>query len=142
MGRAVPHYFSNLAIAPGASQRPHRFLIVDEDRNQRRSLAIGLRVHGHHAEEAGSAAEALAHPALGTIDFVVVELLLADMSGLEVAQRLRRMFPLLRIALSSAYEISPAHLSELGFRPAALFQKPMRTEELLGLLPAEDDCHS
>jgi DNA-binding response OmpR family regulator len=49
------------------------FLIVDEDRNFRRSLVIGLRLEGHYAFAAGDVEEARAHLGTGRFDCCVVD---------------------------------------------------------------------
>jgi DNA-binding NtrC family response regulator len=49
------------------------FLIVDEDRNFRRSLVIGLRLEGHFAFAAGDADEAMARLSAGWFDCCVVD---------------------------------------------------------------------
>jgi DNA-binding response OmpR family regulator len=49
------------------------FLIVDEDRNFSRSLAIGLRLEGHFAFAAGDVEEARTCLAAGSFDCCVVD---------------------------------------------------------------------
>jgi DNA-binding NtrC family response regulator len=49
------------------------YLIVDEDRNFREALAIGLRLDGHPAQVASSADEAVLHLATGRFGFCVVD---------------------------------------------------------------------
>ncbi|MFO0582602.1 MAG: hypothetical protein U0229_10035 [Anaeromyxobacter sp.] len=49
------------------------YLIVDEDRNFREALAIGLRLDGHAAQVASSADEAVLHLATGRYGVCVVD---------------------------------------------------------------------
>jgi len=56
------------------------YLIVDEDRNFREALAIGLRLDGHGAHVASSADEAVLHLAARAYGFCVVD---AHLWGLE-----------------------------------------------------------
>jgi DNA-binding NtrC family response regulator len=61
------------------------FLIVDEDRNFRRSLVIGLRLEGHFAFAAGDADEATGRLAAGWFDCCVVDAHLPGADALLVA---------------------------------------------------------
>ncbi len=58
------------------------FLIVDEDRNFRDALAIGLRLDGHRALAVGDAEEARARLRDGGFDCCVVDAHLADADAL------------------------------------------------------------
>ena len=49
------------------------YLIVDEDRNFREALAIGLRLDGHSAQVASSADESVLHLAARAYAFCVVD---------------------------------------------------------------------
>ena len=63
-------------------------LIVDDDRNQALPLAALLRSEGHEAECATSAAEALRQLRHRTPDFLVVDVMMPETSGLEALDAL------------------------------------------------------
>jgi CheY-like chemotaxis protein len=117
-----------------ARKTPRAILLVDVDRNQRRSLAIGLRLLGHRPQEATSGEEAVARIRERAFDLIVVDLLLPDMSGLELARLLRQAVPGARVVVTSPYEVPARTLEALGFRPTAYLAKPLRTEALANLL--------
>jgi CheY-like chemotaxis protein len=112
-----------------------RVLLVDVDRNLRRSLAIGLKLLGHQTDEAGDAAEALELVRRRHFDLVVIDLLLPDMSGIELARALQGIAPELRLVLTTAYEMPAEKPKCPGANGAAWLPKPLRTEDLLLFLP-------
>lgn len=66
-----------------------RVLIVDDEPNIRRTLAIGLRARGYLVESTGDGAGALRRAAECHPDLVVLDLGLPDMDGSEVIGKLR-----------------------------------------------------
>jgi hypothetical protein len=76
-----------------------RVLLVDGVDNRRRALAIGLRVGGFEVHEAASAAEALGHEMLSRCEWVVVNPMLPDMYGHELAGCVRMHCRLARVLL-------------------------------------------
>ena len=134
--RARQSAVGRLAIATPPTASPSNVFIVDADQNQRRALAIGLRVHGHHTEEASAAAECLSHPALREADLIVVARFLPDMSGDELAVRLARRHPNARIAIVANEDDEAATPSPLfvEFASAAVLARPLRTEDVLIVL--------
>ena len=72
-----------------------RLLIVDDDREMREALGESLSVDGHACELAEDGAAALEMLDLRTFDLVIADVLMEDMSGLELLDRLRRTHPVL-----------------------------------------------
>jgi CheY-like chemotaxis protein len=110
-------------------------LLVDVDRNLRRSLAIGLKLLGHRTEEAGDAARALELVHRHHFDLAVIDLLLPDMSGLDLARSLQRIAPDVRLVLTTAYELPSERPEHAGSDGTVWLRKPLRTEDLLHLFP-------
>ncbi|WP_396332934.1 hybrid sensor histidine kinase/response regulator AtsR [Burkholderia anthina] len=125
--------------APGwaavATHRHRRALVVDDNDNARETLGAMLSALGLDADLCGTGHEGIARFEAGHYDLVVLDLELPDLSGFEVAQRIRMVaqpdndgrFPSLLGV--SAYESAalrqnrrvfdaflpkPVHLSELG----------------------------
>jgi len=67
-----------------------RILVVDDDPNDRELLARRLERHGFAVEEAQDGIDALRRIEAGEPDLVLLEVLMAHMSGLEVLERVRR----------------------------------------------------
>lgn len=110
-------------------------LLVDIDHNQRRSLAIGLRLLGHRAEEASCAEEAMERCRAEGFDLVVVDLLLPDMSGLTLARRLSTEFPRMSLLLTCVYDVPRWALEREGVDGLPYLSKPLRTEDIVRMLP-------
>jgi DNA-binding response OmpR family regulator len=77
------------AAEAGESETP-RILVVDEDPNDREILARRLERHGFAVEEARDGIDALRRIDAGEPDLVLLEVLMSNMSGLEVLERVRR----------------------------------------------------
>ncbi len=69
--------------------KPLRILIVEDYPAAREMFRMGLSHHGYEVEEAGSIDEALGVAATARLDVVVLDVFLAEGSGLEVARLLR-----------------------------------------------------
>jgi PAS domain S-box-containing protein len=67
-----------------------RILVVDDTEASRYAVARHLRRAGYEVEEAGTATEAFAALEDTRLDLVVLDVLLPDISGFEVARRIRR----------------------------------------------------
>ncbi|MEP7124149.1 MAG: response regulator, partial [Byssovorax sp.] len=67
-------------------------LVVDDERNIRRTLGLVLRGEGYRVAEAESAEEALALIESGQspVDLAIIDIMLPGMSGLELLARLRQ----------------------------------------------------
>jgi DNA-binding NtrC family response regulator len=107
------------------------FLIVDEDRNFRRSLVIGLRLEGHFAFAAGDVEEARAHLGAGRFDCCVVD---AHLPGAD------ELLEVVAAAGGRAFAMGPyPDLLEAaaGRHPhAAAIAKPFRAADLLAQVDA------
>jgi len=67
-----------------------RVLVIDDERQIRRFLDIGLRAEGYHVLQAANAAEGLALAATREPDLVILDLGLPDREGHEVLAELRQ----------------------------------------------------
>ena len=68
-------------------------LVVDDDANLRRTLADILRMKGYHGRVAGSGAEAAAIVAQEPVALALIDLMLPDMSGLDVMEQVKAVSP-------------------------------------------------
>ena len=117
-----------------------RILIVDDEENQRRTLSIGLRLEGFDVVVAGSSQEALR--ALGAaggagIDLALIDLMMPGLNGLELARQIRRLFPAVRVVLSSAYHLSARQVERADCGAIGFVPKPYRLAELCSFLRAK-----
>lgn len=112
-----------------------RVLIVDDEMNQRRSLAIGLRLESFEVAEAADGDEALAffeHG--GEVDVAIVDLMMPGINGLDLARRLRRACPDVRVVLTSAYHLSERQIARADVGAVGFVPKPYHLDELVAFL--------
>jgi DNA-binding response OmpR family regulator len=114
-------------------------LIVDDEENQRRTLAIGLRLEGFDIAVASSSQEAIR--ALGAasagIDLALIDLMMPGLNGLELARQIRRLYPSVRVVLSSAYHLSARQVERADCGAIGFVPKPYRLAELCSFLRAK-----
>lgn len=92
---------------------------------------LGHEVTLAQTGEAGIAAAALVRP-----DLVIMDLLLPEMSGAEVAQKLQEAgtFPVTPLIITTALSNSHAHAVTASLGAAALLVKPFEINKLLTLV--------
>jgi two-component system KDP operon response regulator KdpE len=124
-----------------ANVAPARILVVDDEAQIRRFLAIGLRAQGYHVDEAANGRDALRHLAESGADLVILDLGLPDLDGREVLRALRAFsaVPVMvlsvrasegeKVALLDAgandYVTKPFGVQELSARLRALLRQPI-----------------
>ena len=81
-----------------------KLLIVDDEKNIRRSLATFFESCGHRVELAESAQGALAVLAAnGQVDLILSDYRMAEMNGLELLREVKRRYPEILVVLITAY---------------------------------------
>ena len=130
-----------------------RVLIVDDEENQRRTLSIGLRLEGFDVVVAGSSQEALralgaavagvsgveagSRPTNPGIDLALIDLMMPGLNGLDLARQIRRLFPNVRVVLSSAYHLSARQVERADCGAIGFVPKPYHLDELCTFLRAK-----
>lgn len=113
---------------------PTRILIVDDEDNHRKTLAIGLKLEGFETIEARDGEAALVVLETETADFAIVDLMMPGINGLDLARRLRFRCPELRVVLTSAYHLSERQLARADVGAIGFVPKPYRLEDLVSFL--------
>jgi DNA-binding response OmpR family regulator len=111
-----------------------RVLVVDEQANQARMMAIGLRVEGFDVETAESSAQALERLAAQPFDLALVDLMLPGTNGIQLARLARERHPGTRVVLMSAYHLSERQLTRADCGAAGFVPKPLDLTELAEFL--------
>ncbi|ATB34412.1 hybrid histidine protein kinase/response regulator SinK [Melittangium boletus] len=101
--------------SPAPASSRHRLLVVD-DEEIIRSVFRDLMSRECEVLEAANAEEALAHLERGRVDLIVTDKNLPGLSGLELAQRARRLDPGSRVILMTGYPslVTAQQALELG----------------------------
>ena len=119
--------------APVVQGRSETVLLVEDDRAVRAVVNSVLRRHGYAVLEAGGPKEALsaARQHTGTIDLVLSDVIMPEMSGPEMVTLLAERHPETRAIYLSGYSADTlVREGVLGAR-ARLVQKPVATRDLL-----------
>ena len=139
LGTTFHLYYPRVIAAPTVNETPpvrHRkgseSLLVLEDQDAVRALIVqALRQDGYQVIEAANGEEALraATSVPQPIQALVTDVIMPQMSGLVVAERLRHIWPNTRVLFMSGYVdlAKPAFLDEPG---TAFIQKPFLPNEL------------
>ncbi|MDE2376839.1 response regulator [Bradyrhizobium sp.] len=114
----------------------HRILVIDDQKDVRAMMSIVLRVNRFEVVEAESGAAGLKAFGESTFDAAIVDIFLADASGVDVIAAIRERAPGLPIVAVSGMTALDfmEQSSELG--NVACLQKPFRPNDLLQALEA------
>ncbi|MGI8579800.1 MAG: response regulator transcription factor [Solirubrobacteraceae bacterium] len=112
-------------------QTPHRILVVDDEPNIVDVISMALRFQGFEVQSAGTGAEALTAVAQFKPHLMVLDIMLPDMEGFDVAQRLgaqRAQVPIIFLTARDATEDKVRGLTSGG---DDYVTKPFSLEELV-----------
>jgi PAS domain S-box-containing protein len=119
-----------VAVAPTAA-RPGRILVIDDEQPIAQLLEDVLRGEGHLVEIAMTGAEGLDLATESEYDLVLTDLGMPDMSGWEVASRIRARSPGIPVVLVTGWgtTLTQAEINRSGV--AAVVHKPFEITELV-----------
>ena len=106
-------------------------LVVEDDPRVRRLTVARLGELGYQVVEATNGAEALAVLSSSTgVELVFTDLVMPDMSGYELAARVRELYPQINLLLTSGYAEEFANSDRLFSEQLRLLRKPYRLADL------------
>jgi len=108
-----------------------RVLIVDDDAAMRHSLAEVMEDQGYHVLQAETGKQALEITRQTAPDVAVLDLKLADATGLEVMRQLKQHAPGCECILITGYASQHSAIEAINLDVFAYFQKPYDIEQLL-----------
>ncbi|MGD9896561.1 MAG: response regulator [Candidatus Methylacidiphilaceae bacterium] len=111
-------------------EHPARLVVIDDEPQIRRLLHLALESHGYRAVEAINGQEGVLAVAQSRPEAVVVDLLLPDMSGVEVIRRIREWSDVPILVLSALGQ-EKEKVSALDAGADDYLTKPFGIEELL-----------
>jgi DNA-binding response OmpR family regulator len=114
-----------------------KVLVVDDEANHARVMAIGLRIEGFEVETSQDAESALAQLATATFDLAIVDLMMPGTNGIQLARAVRDRFPHTRVVLTSAYHLSERQLVRADCGAVGFVPKPFDLTELARFLRAK-----
>ncbi len=111
-------------------------LLVEDDAQLRRALALTLRARGHRVVEAASGQEALAAVARGRSDLVILDLGLPDIDGVDVIRAIRADDASIPVVVLSARRDQSDKVEALDAGADDYVTKPFGVDELLARIRA------
>jgi putative two-component system response regulator len=111
-------------------------LVISNDPGVRDMLTNLLGEAGFSVSLAGSGAEAVKIVTHSALDFVLVELFLADFSGVELKRRIRRLSPKTRVVVVSSFTTIRSSDDVMRFGPSDFI---LDQKEILELLQASSE---
>jgi DNA-binding response OmpR family regulator len=115
-----------------------RVLVVDDHRNTRESLALGLTLLGYEPDVAAGGAEALTCLEERTYRWLICDVRMPGTSGVELACSARRRQADIGVILMTAYDVSHDERQIIEALQADLVIKPVTATALARLCGARD----
>jgi two-component system OmpR family response regulator len=113
------------------SSDSHRILVVDDEPNIVDVVSMALRFQGFEVESAGTGAEALTAVAAFKPHLIVLDVMLPDMEGFDVAQRLGAQRARVPIIFLTARDATDDKIRGLTLGGDDYVTKPFSLEELV-----------
>lgn len=117
-------------MKPRTDKQP-QILLVEDDQGARQSLRLALKTHGFEVDAVENGLAALRRLADTSYHWMISDVRMPGIDGIELARRAKVVQPGVRIILISAY-VSAAQL--LPFGVASFLEKPIDLDRLLTLL--------
>jgi DNA-binding response OmpR family regulator len=108
-----------------------RILIIDDHRNTRESIALALGQVGFDVDTAASGFGAIGLLDVQRYDWMVCDVRMPGMSGIEFAVRARAVQPSAGVVLMTAYDVSTEDRRRLAEIGAGLLIKPVTADDLM-----------
>ena len=110
---------------------PHRVLVVDDEPNIVDVITMALRFQGFEVESAGTGADAVVAVSSFRPDLIVLDVMLPDMEGFEVAERLGAQRDRVPIIFLTARDATEDKIRGLTLGGDDYVTKPFSLEELV-----------
>jgi two-component system response regulator HydG len=107
-----------------------RVLIVDDDESHAEALADGLEMDGYRCRTVHSGSEAIRQLSEESFDAVLTDLVMPDLSGIEVLQEARRLQPDAVVLLVTGHESVKTAVDALRHGAADYLTKPVDITEM------------
>jgi DNA-binding response OmpR family regulator len=116
---------------------PPRVLVVDDEENYARVTALGLKLEGFRVETALGADAALVSLGEERFDIAILDLIMPETNGIELARIVQRRHPETLVVLTSAYHLTERQLVRADCGAVGFVPKPFDLAELARFLRAK-----
>jgi two-component system response regulator AtoC len=108
-----------------------RILIIDDHRNTREAIALALTQVGFEVDTAASGFGAMGLLDSHRYDWIVCDVRMPGMSGIELATQARAVQPAAGVVVMTAYDVSSDDRRRLAEIGAGLLIKPVTADDLM-----------
>ena len=106
-------------------------LVVDDDENIRMVLHQSLEKEGYHVSTAKNAEEALNTLQRSFFHVVITDIMMGEMSGVELLQHIKEMNSLMQIFVMTSHSTLPHVIQCMQGGAYDFFEKPLKIEDIL-----------
>ena len=106
-------------------------LVVDDDENIRMVLHQSLEKEGYHVSTAKNAEEALNTLQRSFFHVVITDIMMGEMSGVELLQQIKEMNSLMQIFVMTSHSTLPNVIQCMQGGAYDFFEKPLKIEDIL-----------
>ncbi len=108
-----------------------RVLVIDDEKNMQHMLSVMLEKAGYEVKAAGDGAEGLTLMESNAFDFVLCDIRMPRMDGMEFLESVKERFPDITIIMMSAYGNLETALKAIKKGAYDYVSKPFKTDEIL-----------
>lgn len=108
-----------------------RILVVDDDPNLRKTLSDILQIKGYQTAVAATGAEAVAAAEQAMVSLALIDLMLPDMTGLEVMARIKAISPLTEAIILTGHASMDTAIEATRQGAYSYLLKPYQMDDLL-----------
>jgi len=128
---ATIRQFCELLQAEVASPAALAILVVDDQGNMRRTLAMVLRMNGYDVDEAVGGDEAIEKVSSREYDVVLTDLRMGATDGLAVLRHVKELSPLSEVVIMTSFGSIESAVEAMRLGAYDYLQKPFSEEEIL-----------
>lgn len=108
-----------------------RVLVIDDERNMQHMLSVMLEKAGYEVKAAGDGYEGLKLMESNPFDFVLCDIRMPRMGGMQFLEKARERFPDINVIMMSAYGNLESALEAMKKGAYDYVSKPFKTDEIL-----------
>ncbi len=109
-------------------------LVVDDEKNIRLALSMALEKLDIPVETAASGEEAMEKVGQGNYEFMLLDLRMPGMDGMEVLRRVSQQRPEIKVIIITAYGSIELAVEAMKLGAVDFLQKPFNVEQVLGVV--------
>ena len=114
-------------------------LVINNDPNELKALVIGFSLEGFDAVGADSSSRAIQILKEKSFAAALINLMMPQMNGLQLARAIRSSSPDVRTILMSEYHLSPLQLARANTGAVGFVPKPFLFEDLVRFVQAKTE---